>query len=50
MKYFYSICGGLCWVFGLMFMASEVWMPWSQVIGIIIFASSLFFAWRANGH
>jgi len=41
-----SICGGLCFSFGLLFMGSETWMPGSQVLGAIIFLGTTYFARR----
>jgi len=44
MKAINSIVGATCFVFGILMMGSDAWMPWSQIIGAAIFTGTLFFA------
>ena len=44
MKTFNAIGGAMCFTFGILLMGSEAWMPWSQMVGVAIFAGILIFA------
>lgn len=41
-----SILGAMCFTGGILMMGSPTWMPWSQVVGALVFLGTTYFARR----
>ena len=44
-----SILAGTCFVMGLAIGSSELWMPWAQIMGAVIFSGTLPCAYYLEG-